>query len=179
MTLEVHMHVRTLIATLLFGFMAAAPALAGPPILCHPNSIGSAQSLPWRVTTSWNGMEPSYNVSHLVSDMLSLLTPQMPTAVREETLRRAAIYSSRQAELPGLLESRLVARTQTDQNNPLAWFDAGYFAEATRVAAVAFPNMRAGLPSIDGLALIHKAIRLGGKDMDRAASLVAAAEANR
>jgi hypothetical protein len=179
MTLEVHMHVRTLIATLLFGFLAVATAWAGPPILCHPNSIGSAQSLPWQATARWNGMDASYDVSHLVPDTLNLLTPQMPTAVREETLRRAAIYSSRRAGLALLLSSRLVARTQSAQNDPLAWFDAGYFAEAARVAAIAFPDMRSGLPNIDGLAYVRKAIRLGGRNMERAASLVAAAEASR
>ena len=37
-----------LIAGLLCAaLIAARPALAGPPLLCHPYDIGSAVSLPW------------------------------------------------------------------------------------------------------------------------------------
>ena len=56
--------------------MLAAPVFAGPPLVCHPINIGSAQSLPWTSTT-WNlsGGE-SYDVSHLVTDTLSLLGPE-------------------------------------------------------------------------------------------------------
>lgn len=171
------MKARTLIATLLFVFFAATPAWAGPPLLCHPKPIGSAQSLPWRVTASWNGMNATYNVSHLISDTLNLLAPSIPTNVREETLRRAAIYSSREPGLAARLSSRLLARTQSTQNDPSAWFDVGYFVETAREAAIAFPDMRADLPNIDGLAFIHKAIRLGGKNMEQAAQVVQTAQA--
>ena len=27
--------------------LAAAPAIAGPPLVCHPYDIGNAASLPW------------------------------------------------------------------------------------------------------------------------------------
>lgn len=170
------MRLRTLFATLLFGFFAAAPALAWPPLLRPLSSIGPAQSLPWRVTASWNGMDPSYDVSQLVSDTLNLLTPQTQTAVREETMRRAAIYSSRQPDIARQLSARLLARTQSRQNDPTAWFDAGYFAETVKEAAIVFPNLSGQLPQIDGLALIRKAVHLGGKDMERAESLLQSRE---
>lgn len=173
------MHIRTLFATLLFGFLAAAPALAGPPLLCHPNSIGSAHSLPWSTGPSWRDMAPSYNVANLVSDTLALLTPQTPTVVREETLRRAAVYSSKQSGLAGRLSARLLARTQSAPNDPTAWFDAGYFVETAREATIVFPSLAGELPHIDGLAFVRKAIRLGGKNMERAESLVASAQPGR
>ena len=85
------MYLRTAIATLAFSLLAALPALAGPPLICHSIQIGSAPSLPWQSAPGWNGMDTSYDVSHLIPDTLTLLTPQTPLAVREETLRRAAL----------------------------------------------------------------------------------------
>src|SRR5260370_30291520 len=83
-------------------------------------------------------MDSSYDFSHLSADTLKFLEPQTPVAVREETLRRAAIYSSRQNGLADRLSSALLARTLRNQNEPTAWFDAGYFAEAVREAGVAY-----------------------------------------
>jgi hypothetical protein len=67
---------------------------------------------------------------------------------------------------------------------PAAWFDAGYFVETIRQAArlgqVMRPDQRAGWKltadptHVDGLALIEKAIRMGGRDMQPAAAYVAA-----
>jgi hypothetical protein len=185
--MEVHMKLRATVTTLVFTLLAALPAWAGPPLICHPNQIGSAQSLPWQTTSGWNGMESSYDVSHLVADTLTLLTPATPIIVREETLRRAAIYSSRQSGLADRLSSRLLARTLDKQNEPTVWFDAGYFTEAVREAT--FPYMKLHDPAqlaawklrtdsqnLDGAALIRKAIRLGGQHMDQAAAVVEAAQ---
>src|ERR1700687_5034399 len=73
--------------------VGAAPAVAGPPLICHAIDIGSAQSLPW-TSSGWNlsGQE-KYDVSHLVPDTLSLLAPSMPVLVCIETLLRAAVYA--------------------------------------------------------------------------------------
>jgi len=177
------MKLRALVATLVFTLLAALPAWAGPPLICHPIQIGSAPSLPWQTTSGWNGMDSSYDVSHLIADTLRLLTPQTPVTVREETLRRAAIYSSRQNGIADRLTSALVARTVREQNEPTTWFDAGYFAEAVREAGVAYTmlhdpaqqaawKLRTGSAQLDGAALIRKAIRLGGKNMDQAAAIV-------
>jgi len=180
------MKLRTTVATLVFALLAALPAWAGPPLICHAIQIGSAQSLPWRTVSGWNGMEASYDVSHLVADTLKLLTPETSIAVREETLRRAAIYSSRQSGLADRLSSRLVARTLDEQNEPTAWFDAGYFAEAVREATLSYMmlhdpaqpagKLRTDSQQINGAALIRKAIRLGGKNMEQAAAIVEAAQ---
>ena len=82
--------------------VTAAPALAGPPLICGPIDIGKAQSLPWSSAPGWNGALASYDLTHLGDDTVSLLTPQTPVNVRRETLRRAAIYAAGQT---GLAES--------------------------------------------------------------------------
>jgi hypothetical protein len=166
--------------------MTAAPALAGPPLLCQPIDIGTAQSLPWSSAPGWNGALSSYDLAHLADDTVSLLRPQTPVNFRRETLRRAAIYATRQARLPELLAARLIARANAAGDaGPAPWFDAGYFVETIRQAAwfghVARPEQRvdwkltADPTNVDGLALIEKAIRMGGRDMQPAAAFVAVA----
>src|SRR5258708_36714321 len=56
----------------------AAPALAGPPLICHSIDIETAPSLPC-TRSGWNltGNE-TYAVNHLVTDTLSLLTANRP-----------------------------------------------------------------------------------------------------
>jgi hypothetical protein len=166
---------RTLAAlSLILGFLAA-PALAGPPLICHSIDIGSRRSLPWLVTGRWNGADPTYDVARLGNDTLALLSPDTPVAVRMETLRRAAIYSARQAGVADQLTIRLIARAMNAQAdgapNPSAWFDAGYFAETLRQAATVYTYLqgsdrdawmiRTDTQRIDGLAWIRMAVRLG------------------
>ena len=40
-------------ALVLASIALARPALAGPPLLCHPFDIGTAASLPWSGTRLW------------------------------------------------------------------------------------------------------------------------------
>ena len=169
------MRIRLFTATILFAGLTLSPVWAGPPIICHPIQIGSARSLPWQDAPGWNGAQDSYDVSHLVVDTMGLLTPQMPTPVRMETLRRAAIYSFRNADVGNRLAARLLARTLDDEaaGRPQAtsWFDAGYFVEALREAAQIYPALRSA-QDFNGGAWIRKAIALGGKDMQQAEAIV-------
>lgn len=121
------MYKKILAGALALAAITAAPAVAGPPLICRPVAIGNAASLPWRDDNGWNGMVPSYNTAGLVGDTLTLLGPATPTEVQMETLRRAAIYSSRDPQLADQIASHLFARK--------AWFDVGYFIEAVREAA--------------------------------------------
>jgi hypothetical protein len=170
------------------ALLAAAQAWAGPPLICHPIGIGNARSLPWTNNTSWEGADPSYNVSRLSEDTLALLTPDTPLQVRMETLRRAAIYAAREARLADELTARLLARTldaeAAGKSDPIAWFDAGYFVETVRQATVVYRHdmlrpaeraawkLRGESPGLDGYAWVRKAIRLGGKNMEHAMSLM-------
>jgi hypothetical protein len=180
---------KKLLLALVFALgVTAAPALAGPPLVCGAIDIGTAQSLPWSSAPGWNGALASYDLAHLGDDTVSLLTPQTPVTVRRETLRRAAIYAARQTGLAEALAARLIARaTAADDagNGAAAWFDAGYFVEtirqAARIGQMLRPEQRtawkltADPTHVDGLALIEKAIRMGGRDLQPAAVFVAAA----
>lgn len=175
------MYPTRLLAALLFSIaFVAAPAWAGPPLICHPNAIGSQHSLPWLANGGWNGADPAYDVSHLQADTLDLLTPSAPIDVRMETIRRAVIYASRQSGLDDQLAAALFGRVldgdATGSANPAAWFDAGYFAETQREAARIFVNVHAG-KQIDGMAWMRMAIRLGGSGMQTAVAEVERARA--
>jgi hypothetical protein len=166
----------------------AACALAGPPLICEKFDIGNAKSLPWKGGADWEGADPSYNVSHLSEETLALLTPSMPIRARMETLRRAAIYATRESGLADQLTARLLARTAdaaaTGKTEPLAWFDAGYFVETVRQASFIYRynmlspaektawKIRGDQPALDGYPWVQKAMQLGGKDMAYAASLM-------
>jgi hypothetical protein len=145
----------------------ASPVFAGPPLLCHPFDIGSSRSLPWGAGSNWMETAPGYDVSHLTDDTMALLTPATPVVVRMETLRRAAIYASRDRAVAVRLLARLTERTRTRDAN--AWLDAAYLTEALRQigrlgASGPFresaPQMAAIVKDVDGVAMIDKAILL-------------------
>lgn len=108
----------------------AAPALAGPPLLCHPFDIGTAKSLPWDGTDSWFKGRSDYPLERLVGDTEAILQPGTPVVVRMETLRRAAIYASRDAAVASALIERLSAKAKG--SDALAPLDAAYLIAALR-----------------------------------------------
>jgi hypothetical protein len=144
---------------------------AGTPLICHPYTIGSAQSLPGS-EGDWKGVNPAYDRSHLVRDTLALLTPKTPVIVRMETLRRAAIYAT--AGMRGWSEnsgfnqedrantSELLAklRARADSakgdDRALALFDVGFFIETLRHTGVD--------RSLNGYDTLVKALELRGPD---------------
>jgi hypothetical protein len=127
------MQKRTLIASFALAASAIAmPALAGPPFTCHVFEIGAAKSLPWGAANNWLGTRDDYDFHHVVVDTEALLTPSTPTLVRMETLRRAALYASRDRAVAEQLIAAMMSRVHTaDQaGQPIALFDAGYVIEA-------------------------------------------------
>lgn len=178
------MFTRTTVLVLALGALTAIPALAGPPLICHAEPIGSAPSLPWQNSGGWNGMLPSYNVAHLVSDTLTLLHPGVTVPQRMETMRRAAIYSSRDPGLAMQIATRLLARADDpatpDTSRAVAYFDAGFFAEAVREAVEAYPmlhdpaqssawHLRSNPLRIDPAPLLARAEQYGNGEVRRAA----------
>jgi len=163
--------------------LLAAPVFAGPPLVCHPITIGSARSLPWTSTT-WNlSGEQSYDVKHLVSDTLALLRPDTPVLVRMETMRRAALYSQNNSALARQLLAGLAARTTSDESDAMAAFDYGYLIETYRQLQMAFRVSRGGMnrrdwvnpaAGLDGYALVKQAISMRGGDaeLEFAAALI-------
>ncbi len=117
----------------------AAPALAGPPLLCHPFDIGSARSLPWDGTNAWWQGRADYNLQSLVADTEAVLTPSTPVIVRMETLRRAALYASLDDKVAARLLSSVTARANAGAPGAAsasALFDAGYLTETYKQIAM-------------------------------------------
>ena len=163
----------------------AAPALAGPPLLCHPFDIGSARSLPWDGTNAWWQGRADYNLQNLVTDTEGLLTPSTPVIVRMETLRRAALYASLDDKVASRLLSSLTTRAQAGAASASALFDAGYLTETYKQIAMLRGERQfadraktiAGvIGQVDGTPMINRAITLRPDDASLrfAAALVAA-----
>jgi hypothetical protein len=167
----------------------ATPAFAGPPLLCHPYDIGRARSLPWDGSGGWSSDRPDYRLGQLIADTESLLTPATPVIVRMETLRRAALYASRDRALAAQLLTRFVARanaaTASGTPDALALLDAAYIAGAFRQIAQLEHNSgfreraraaRHALGDTDAYALIQRSIAARPDDaaIQFAAALIAA-----
>jgi hypothetical protein len=167
----------------------ASPAVAGPPLLCHPFDIGPAQSLPWDGSGSWFHGRAGYQLSNLVADTEALLTPRTPVIVRMETLRRAAIYASQDPKVAERLVTRLTDRAtaadRAGRPDPLALLDAAYVVEAIRQITnldrmAEFRGRGEALKSLvagkDGYAMVKKAaeIKSGDAALEFAAALIAA-----
>jgi hypothetical protein len=145
--------------------LTPVPALAGPPLICHPFDIGTAASLPFGSTPDgWRGWQatlPSYDRSALVADTLALLTATTPVIVRMETLRRASAYA---AESPALATSLLAAvearapKVPRTKAEALALFDAGYLVETYRQLGGRGVAMRAPIEGKDGYAMVRAAM---------------------
>lgn len=164
----------------LVGFLAlclaASPAWAGPPLICHAFDIGNAKSLPW-VSHDWNltGGE-SYDTGELSKDTVALLDASRVTLVHMETLRRAALYARKDASAAKQLLLTLTARAEaaerSAQPDALAIFDAGYLTEAYKQwLGEGAQNPANGL---DGYVQVKKALRHRGGDaqMEFAAALI-------
>ncbi len=182
------------IGGLLFAaaLLAAPIAIAGPPLLCHPFETGNAPSLPWG--GGWNDPRADYNPrARVAADTLALLAPQTPVIARMETLRRAAIYASRDGVALRSLSARLDARIAAaaePQARTLALFDAGYFAETLqdierlqgydmpRFGRIDTAAVRTVLARGEGSTRIAEALALRPDDapMRFAAALVASAD---
>ena len=170
------------------SFVAAVPALAGPPLICHPFDIGTARSLPFGDTSEgWRGWQstlPSYDRSKLVDDTLALLTPQTPVIVRMETLRRASAYSVDDAGLAKRLLTALEARATKAPQTPaagLASFDYGYLVETYRQLGQRGVDVKASIEAIDGYAYVKSAMAQMPNDagLQFAAALITEGSASR
>ncbi len=125
----------TRIASMILTLLTLAmPALAGPPFICHPFDIGDAKSLPWGALNNYLAMRDDYDFRNVVADTEKLVTPSTPTIVRMETMRRAAVYASRDRAVARQLIEFVMGRANSlkdpGSRESLAWFDAGYVIEA-------------------------------------------------
>jgi hypothetical protein len=186
MTRQIHTLVTS--AVVLAASAIATPVFAGPPLLCHPFEIGTARSLPWDGKAGWSHGKADYKLDNLISDTEALLTPSTPVVVRMETLRRAALYASKNPQVATEFLGRLAARAEASEagGHPdgLALLDAAYVTEAFReIASLGgaefagrAPGVRAAIGNADGYALISRSISARPDDpaIQFAAALIAA-----
>lgn len=112
---------------------AAVPALAGPPLICHPFETRGGPLLAWNATgAGWNAPLASYNTAKLTVDVITLLDTGAPVLTRMENLRRATIYAQKDPVLARQLLEAVMSRSRV--GGPQAWFDAGYLIESYRQA---------------------------------------------
>ena len=160
---------RPLLVLALVAFVAS-PALAGPPLLCFPFNIGPATSLPWENDNNqWKGMRTDYDVSHLTADTVALLTPTTPIVVRMETLRRAALYATKDDQVAHGLVDTLVFRAKKSANAApaeaaLAEFDAGYLIETLKQTTYFAPSTASIVETKDGYAMVQHSLTLRNND---------------
>ena len=160
----------------------ASPALAGPPLICHPFVTESGKLIAWGSGPGWNTPDHSYDIRKLVADTTETLTAEAPVLTRMENLRRATIYAMRDAAVAEQLLKALMNRALSASNNGSAWFDVGYLVEAYRQGehlradrrnTAAWAAVDATI-RVDGYAFVKKAIAQIGPsaEMEFAASLM-------
>ncbi len=152
----------SLLAAALGLVTLAAPAAAGPPLLCFPYHIGQAKSLPWGNDAF--EANKSYDTSHVVADTIEILKVERSVLVRMETLRRAAMYigndRARASELLAYMTSLAVTNDSIGKVSPMNLFDAGFFAATVRQNGVEL-GWRPGVDEdADGYLWIKRAVEL-------------------
>ena len=109
---------RSLVALAAVVFFAT-PALAGPPLICHPFETESGKLIAWGTGSGWNTPDRSYDIKKLVADTNAVLTADAPILTRMENMRRATIYAMRDPrDRAGAAEDRDGARAGHDQRQP-------------------------------------------------------------
>ena len=169
----------TPLLVLIASLAVAAPVFAGPPLLCFPFETGGAKTLPMK-GGDWKSVDPKYDVSHLTTDTLALLTPTTPVVARMETIRRATIYASTHPPIASELLASLQARAAiSDSTAASAVFDLGYLVETYKQATFMFSSPVKGLDEIDGYQLVLKASALlNDPAMEFGAAVIAQGSAN-
>jgi hypothetical protein len=161
----------------------AAPALAGPPLICHPFETGGGKLLAWGAGTSWNSPLGSYDITNLVAETTALLTADAPVLTRMENMRRATIYAMRDPGVANALLKAVVGRALASTTDARALFDAGYLVEtykqAVHMRQDTKPELRLWAPvdeaiKLDGYAWVKKALSMSAPsaEMEFAASLM-------
>ena len=68
----------------------ASPALAGPPLICHPFETAGGTLLTWGTGSGWNTPDRAYDIKKLVADTNAVLTADAPILTRMRSLERIA-----------------------------------------------------------------------------------------
>jgi hypothetical protein len=160
----------------------ATPALAGPPLICHPFDTGSGALIAWGHGPGWNTPAYNYDVKKLVPDVTAILATDAPVLTRMENMRRATIYAMRDAAVAEQLLKAAMSRALSTTNDGRAWFDAGYLIESYKQAVHLRGDRKAAQAwaavdetiRVDGYGFVKKAMAMAGPspEMELAASLM-------
>jgi hypothetical protein len=137
----------------------ASPALAGPPLICHPFEIESGKLIAWGQGPGWNTPDRSYDVTRLVADTNAVLTPDSPVLTRMENMRRATIYAMRDPAIAQELLKTVMARALSTTSDGRAWFDAGYLIESYKQAVTLRVDKK---PELRAWAAVDETIKVDG-----------------
>ncbi|HEX6164855.1 MAG TPA: hypothetical protein VFZ31_15915 [Vicinamibacterales bacterium] len=154
----------------------AAPALAGPPLICHPFETSSGKLIAWGAGPGWNTPDRSYDVRKLVADTGAVLTEDAPILTRMENMRRATIYAMRDPVVAHELLKTVMARALATSNNGTAWFDAGYLIESYKQAAHLREDRK---PELRAWAAVDETIRVDGYNWVKKAMAMSAPSTHR
>lgn len=161
----------------------ATPALAGPPLICHPFAVEGGKLIAWGAGSGWNTPDRSYDIKKLLADTNAVLTPDTPILTRMENMRRATIYAMRDPVLAQELLESVMARALATSTDSRAWFDAGYLIESYKQAVHLRDDRKPGLRAwaavdetirVDGYNWVRKAMAMTAPsaEMEFAASLM-------
>ena len=161
----------------------ATPALAGPPLICHPFEVGGGKLIAWGTGSGWNTPDRSYDLKKLVAETTAVLTADAPILTRMENIRRATIYAMRDPRVALELLKTVMDRALATTSDSGAWFDAGYliesFKQASAIREIRKPELRAWAAvdetiKVDGYNWVKKAMAMTAPsaEMEFAASLM-------
>jgi len=150
--------IRSIVAIAAVVFFAT-PALAGPPLICHPFAVESGKLIAWGTGSGWNTPDRSYDIKKLVADTNAVLTPDSPILTRMENMRRATIYAMRDPVLAQELLKTVMARALATTRDSHAWFDAGYLIESYKQAVHLRQDRK---PELRAWAAVDETIRVDG-----------------
>jgi len=150
--------IRSLVALAAVVFFAT-PALAGPPLICHPFEVESGKLIAWGTGSGWNTPDRSYDIKKLVADTNAVLTPDSPILTRMENMRRATIYAMRDPVLAHELLKTVMSRALATTSDSRAWFDAGYLIESYKQAVHLRQDRK---PELRAWTAVDETIRVDG-----------------
>ena len=149
---------RSLFALAVVVFVAT-PALAGPPLICHPFETAGGKLIAWGSGPGWNTPDRSYDLNKLVADTDTILAPDAPILTRMENMRRATIYAMRDPVIAQQLLKTAMARALSTTTDGRAWFDAGYLIESYKQAVHLREDRN---PELRAWAAVDETLRVDG-----------------
>ena len=152
----------------------ASPALAGPPLICHPFEVEGGKLIAWGTGSGWNTPDRSYDIKRLVADTTAVLTPDAPILTRMENMRRATIYAMRDPVIAHELLKAVTARALATTTDGRAWFDAGYLIESYKQAVHIREDRK---PELRAWAAVDETIRVDGYNWVKKAMAMSAPSA--